>query len=152
MVGVWYTICHQTINRTDPQNLLSTTLDVPLYGPWEKDQECPSTLIQGLPTLLDFDLQSLLLALSQQLTQPSHGKKRYWGVKKPDPFSGRSPDELHVFIFQYQIYFRACEGEFSEDTEKVFFAISYLWGAALDYFEPFINEPDPYQDFDFLKN
>ena len=23
---------------------------------------------------------------------------------------------------------------------------------ALDYFEPFINEPDPYQDFDFLKD
>jgi len=24
-------ICHWAINRTDPQNLLSTTLDVPLY-------------------------------------------------------------------------------------------------------------------------
>ena len=30
MVGVRYTICHWAINRTDPQNLLSTTLDVPL--------------------------------------------------------------------------------------------------------------------------
>ena len=30
MVGVRYTICHWAINRTDPQNLLSMTLDVPL--------------------------------------------------------------------------------------------------------------------------
>jgi len=30
MMGVRYTICHWAINRTDPQNLLSTTLDVPL--------------------------------------------------------------------------------------------------------------------------
>jgi len=34
MVGVRYTICHWATNRTDPQNLLSTTLDVPLQKPW----------------------------------------------------------------------------------------------------------------------
>jgi len=34
----------------------------------------------------------------------------------------------------------------------VFFAISYLRGTALDYFELFINEPDPYQCFDFLED
>jgi len=73
-------------------------------------------------------------------------------VKEPDPFSGSSPNELHAFIFQYQIYFCACEVEFSEDTKKVFFAISYLREVVLDYFEPFINELDPYQGFDFLEN
>ena len=30
-VGVRYMICYWATNRTDPQNLLSTTLDVPLY-------------------------------------------------------------------------------------------------------------------------
>jgi len=30
-VGVRYTICHWATNRTDPQNLLSTSLDVPLH-------------------------------------------------------------------------------------------------------------------------
>ena len=29
-MGVQYIICHWAINRTDPQNLLSTILDVPL--------------------------------------------------------------------------------------------------------------------------
>ena len=31
MMGVQYTICHWAINRTDPQNSLSTILDVPLH-------------------------------------------------------------------------------------------------------------------------
>ena len=35
---------------------------------------------------------------------------------------------------------------------KIFFAISYLRGIALDYFEPFINKLDPLQDFDFLED
>lgn len=73
-------------------------------------------------------------------------------MKEPDPFSRGSPDELHAFIFQCQIYFHACEGEFSEDTDKIFFAISYLRGVVLDYFEPFINKPDLYQNFDFLED
>jgi len=30
MMGIQYTICHQATNRSDPQNLLSITLDVPL--------------------------------------------------------------------------------------------------------------------------
>jgi len=78
-------------------------------------------------------------------------KKKNKGVKEPDLFSGGSPDELQAFIFQCQIYFRACEGEFQEDTEKIFFPISYLRGMALDYFEPFINEAEAYQSFNFLE-
>ena len=118
-----------------------------------ESQESPSTPTQALPPAIPgFDLQSLLLAFSQQQAQSPQGKKRYRRVKEPDPFSGGSPDDLCAFIFQCQIYFRACEGEFHENTEKVFFAISYLQGVALDYFELFINEPDPYQNFDFLED
>ena len=36
-----------------------------------------------------------------------------------------------------------------EDTNKIFFAISYLRGIALDYFT---NKLDLSQDFDFLKD
>jgi len=36
--------------------------------------------------------------------------------------------------------------------DRIFFAISYLREIALDYFEPFINEPDPSQDFNFLED
>ena len=73
-------------------------------------------------------------------------------IKKPNPFSKGGLEELHAFIFQYQIYFHACEGKFIDNRDKVFFAISYLHGIALDYFEPFINELDPYYNLDFLKD
>ena len=78
-------------------------------------------------------------------------KKRNKGVKEPDLFSGGSPDELWAFIFQYQIYFWVCEGEFTEDTKKIFFTISYLRGIALNFFKPFINEADSYQNLNFLE-
>jgi len=84
--------------------------------------------------------------------QPNlHPKKWNKGIKEPDLFSSSSPDELRAFIFQCQIYFWVCEGEFTKDTKKIFFAISYLWGAALNFFEPFINEADSYQNLDFLE-
>ena len=35
-MGMRYTICHWAINRSDPQNLLSVTLDVP---------RCPLTVV-----------------------------------------------------------------------------------------------------------
>jgi len=79
-------------------------------------------------------------------------KKRYCSIKEPNLFSGGSPDKLCVFIFQCQIYFYVCKDEFLENMERILFAISYLQGVALDYFEPFINELDPYQNFDFLEN
>jgi len=41
---------------------------------------------------------------------------------------------------------------FNEDLKKVYFTISYLWSIALDYFEPYINEPNPLQSFDFLED
>jgi len=90
-----------------------------------------------------------LLALAKRPDPQS--KKRNKGVKELDLFSRGSPNKLQTFIFQCQIYFRACEGEFQEDTEKIFFTISYLRGVALDYFEPFINKAEAYQSFDFLE-
>jgi len=79
-------------------------------------------------------------------------KKKHRAIREPDPFSGGSPDELRAFIFQCQIYFRASEEEFTKDEEKIFFAISYLRDIALEYFEPFISEPDPLQPPDFLED
>ena len=91
-----------------------------------------------------------MLALTKQVGNCS--QQKLWVIKKPNPFSKGGLKELHAFIFQYQIYFHACEGKFIDNGDKVFFAISYLHGIALDYFEPFINELDPYYNLDFLKD
>jgi len=118
------------------------SLDEPLGHPHETTQN-PHSDTLGL------DLQAILMLLARQPN--SHPKKRNKGVREPDLFSGGNPDELRAFIFQYQIYFYACEEEFTEDTEKIFFAISYLRDIALDYFELFINKTKAYQNFDFLE-
>jgi len=109
----------------------------------------PNTMHNPFPNTADLDLRTLLLALTNQANNPP--KKRNKGIKEPDSFSGGNPDKLRAFIFQCQIYFHACEREFREDSEKIFFAISYLRGIALDYFKPFINETDLSQSFDFLE-
>ena len=52
MVGVQYTICYWAINRTDPQNLLSTTLDVPLQYHLLNRQYCKGTAYSSLDNLV----------------------------------------------------------------------------------------------------
>ena len=81
-----------------------------------------------------------------------HSSKKHRKAKELYLFSGRSPNKLCAFIFQYQIYFCTCEEEFKENTDKILFAIFYLRNIALDYFEPYINESIPLQDFDFLNS
>ena len=100
--------------------------------------------------MTNLELQTTLLTIVQQSN--SHPQKKPWVIKKPNPFSRGSPDELHAFIFQCQIYFCVCDKEFNNDAEKVFFAISYLRGIVLDYFEPFINKSDPNHNLDFLED
>ena len=119
----------------------------PLTGPSQTAGEwAPSPLREAS----NHELQAAILALARQTSNCPQKKLRV--IKEPDPFSRGGPEELHAFVFQYQIYFRTCEGGFVDDTDKVFFAISYLWGIALDYFEPFINKPDPYHNLDFLED
>jgi len=82
------------------------------------------------------------MALARQLNlQP---KRKNKGVKEPDLFSRGSLDKLYTFIFQCQIYFYICKGEFVEDTKKIFFMIFCLCSIALDCFELFINKADLY--------
>ena len=115
----------------------------------EHSERPTATPLNPLPDFLGLDLQAILMVLARRPDlQP---KKQNKSVKEPDLFSGSSPDELWAFIFQCQIYFQACKGEFTEDTEKIFFVISYLRGVTLDFFEPFINETDSYQNLDFLE-
>jgi len=128
--------------RTPQLGLENIIEDTPIEENNPTPIEAPDPVTNSVPnTPLNFgnlDIHALLTALAQQATPLVW--KRTKGVKEPDLFSGRSPDELRAFIFQCQIYFRACEGEFKEDTEKIFFAILYLRGVALDYFEPFISK------------
>ena len=98
----------------------------------------------------NLDLHSLLLAIAQQ-PKPYHQRK-HKDIHELNTFSGRTANDLQAFIFQCQIYFRACENNFITDSEKIYFVISYLRGIALNYFKPYINKPNLSQSLDFLED
>src|SRR6266571_2123169 len=56
--------------------------------------------------------------------------------RKPDQFDGSDTCKLHTFFVQCELNFQDCPCTFATDTMKVVFALSYLKGAALDWFEP----------------
>jgi hypothetical protein len=94
------------------------------------------------------ELRKALLTLAKG--KGKERKKTPFKPREPDTFNGGSPQLLRTFIFQCQIYFNAKKDDYTEDEDRIFFAISHLRGAALDYFEPYITEPDLTEEYDFL--
>ena len=82
-MGVQYTICYWAINRTDPQNLLSTTLDVPLQLAisvlWLPVNKFTVLTIKD-PNIIDSELVDTLPLLSL-LPTPLHKPK--WERRLP---------------------------------------------------------------------
>jgi Retrotransposon gag protein len=67
---------------------------------------------------------------------------------EPDPFTGKDPKKLKVFIFQCQLYF--WNSDFDSDSRKVTFALFYLQDVAQEWFEPGISglTDEPLEWFD----
>ena len=64
-------------------------------------------------------------------------------AKEPDTFDGSDPKKLNNFILLCNLYFRSNPQIYEDDdVAKVNFALSYLRGIALEYFEPLILEAD----------
>src|SRR5258706_2954233 len=60
----------------------------------------------------------------------------------PDMFDGSNLEDLQVFLLQCQITFNAHPQNFTSESAKVFFTISYLKKLALEWFEQGILEDD----------
>ncbi|KAF5349640.1 hypothetical protein D9756_003192 [Leucocoprinus leucothites] len=63
-------------------------------------------------------------------------------ARLPDTFSGTDPDKLNTFLIQCRLYFRANPTQFQEDSQKVNFAMTYLTGVALDWFEVALTQEE----------
>jgi Retrotransposon gag protein len=63
-------------------------------------------------------------------------------VREPDPFDGTATFKLRPFLVQCQLNFKDRPAAFPRDEQKVTYALSYLKGNALAWFEPFIIEED----------
>lgn len=62
-------------------------------------------------------------------------------IKEPDTYDGSDPRKLNNFILQCNLFFRS-SSVYDDDAARVSFALSYLRGMALDYFEPSIIDSD----------
>ncbi|KAF8624270.1 hypothetical protein AX17_007176, partial [Amanita inopinata Kibby_2008] len=83
--------------------------------------------------------------LADALTALGHGLKhlRPSSVKihMPDTFDGASPQKLHEFLVSCNLVFHDRPNAFEDDSCRIRFIISYLKGAALDWFEPALMDP-----------
>ena len=63
-------------------------------------------------------------------------------VREPDPFDGSDPKKLRGFLLECKLNFQAQPKAFQSENVNVNYAMSFLKGTALDYFEPFLDTPD----------
>lgn len=104
----------------------------------EEEQEV-SNLLAGPPDPLIDALNSITAFMARPPATP----RRTIKPRDPDPFDGSDPRKLNTFLLQLQFYFQNCSSAFRDDFAKVSFALSYLKGTALEFFEPQLLEvPD----------
>ena len=73
--------------------------------------------------------------------KPSSGVSSGVNTRKPDTFDSSDPKKLNNFILLCKLYFQNNSTCFN-DKSKVTFALSYLHGLALDYFELTLMDSD----------
>src|SRR6202043_1217256 len=75
-------------------------------------------------------------------------------VREPEPFDGSDACKLRSFLVQCKLDFRDCLKNFPQDSDRVNFAVSFLKGMALEWFELAIlgesAEEDWLEDWDLF--
>jgi Ty3 transposon capsid-like protein len=89
----------------------------------------------------DLELVWALTLLANSIGALKVSKART-NIHEPDPFDGSDTRKLQPFLVQCQLNFCDRPNTFASDKAKVTFALSYLKGTALDYFEPALMDPD----------
>lgn len=90
-----------------------------------------------------------------QTVRESGGSGNGSKVHKPDPFDGSDLCKLRAFLMQCKLNFNSKPHSFQTNKAKVNYALSYLKGTALDWFEPELmsdKTPDWLNDFTKFSN
>ena len=93
------------------------------------------------PADLTPNLAQAILLMTQELRRREGPPRTSARTKEPDTFDGSDPRKLNNFILLCNLYFRN-NSAYSDDEAKVSFALSYLRGTALEFFEPSLLESD----------
>ncbi len=80
------------------------------------------------------NLTDVLHKLADSLSEPRRHQSPK--TREPDTFDGSDPRKLRHFLTQCTLVFRERKSGYSDDSEKVLYAISYLKGTAFQWFEP----------------
>jgi len=104
------------------------------------------------------DLAAAIALLAKTLAAPraeaaptAHPTK----LQEPDTFDGSNANKLRTFIFQCSLHFKDRANIFSNDLAKVTYALSFLTGSALGWFEPALFEgltPPWISDWDMFRH
>ena len=85
----------------------------------------------------EISLARSLTLLAKQLGTFSKPKKLRLKIQQCalDTFDGTDPGKLETFLFQVDLYMAAHESDFPDKSTCVLFALSYLKGVPLDWFQ-----------------
>src|SRR6266481_6548684 len=88
------------------------------------------------------DLAAAIALLAQTLAAPKPMSVPMTKLQEPDTFDGADPNKLRTFILQCSLHFRDHANAFTSDRAKVAYALSFLTGLALGWFEPMLFDQD----------
>ena len=123
-----------------------------LHQPLTPTQEVTPT--QGVTLTRGGDLAAAIALLAQTLAaQNIHQPPAPYAptapvtlptrLREPDTFDSSDANKLRVFILQCSLHFQDRANTFSTGRAKVMYALSYLMGPALSWFEPGLFDPSP---------
>ena len=106
----------------------------------EQSLELPDNPFDDESTL---NLAQAIMLMTQELRRRENtpSSRSIGKVKEPDTFDSSDPRKLNNFILLCNLYFRNSPA-YSDNEPKVTFALSFLRGIALEYFEPSILDFD----------
>ena len=117
-------------------------------APHQQFQQSPTPARQqGFSQLPDKPSLAQAIIYMMEALRPREGSSTKRGKsKEPDTFDGSDPKKLNNFILLCNLYF--CQNlSYNKDATKVTFALSYLRGMALEYFESTLLDSDDFPDW-----
>jgi Domain of unknown function (DUF4939) len=115
---------------------------VPPSEPLEEPTLDPPEPIPDSPEHPPADPAQAITLLANSLSTPKKSSAQT-KVHEPDTFDGSDTRKLQSFLVQCVLNFQDCTDAFSDDSAKVIYALSYLKGTALDWFEPALTSDLP---------
>ena len=125
--------------------------------PVAEQEPAPEFVPEPLPNFAPpQDLQDAMTQLVQLMTIHFHGQQQAQAqpaapapqqrsrvkTRDPDPYDGTDPSKLRAFLSQCRLTFRSRPNDFSNDQIKITYAVSWLKGTALRWYEPNLSLPD----------